>query len=290
MDFQAGQSLEHYVLQHRLGSGGMGTVWAALDARSQTTVALKVLNGEHHLQADARTRLRREAHATRSVAHPAIVPVLEILDCEGSPVLVMELLSGETLRDLLQRESRLPLARVAELLLPVAQALERAHTAGIVHRDLKPENVFIQTPGEGESERVRLLDFGVARFYEAPPGADSATLTGVGALVGTAAYMAPEQALHPSEVDHRVDIWALGVILYEALSACRPIEGVSNHDTLRQLLVGCITPIRVLAPELPPDVVTLIDAMLSRSPERRPGNLGEVSAALLTHATNVKLL
>jgi serine/threonine protein kinase len=286
MDLQAGQRLEHYVLQRRIGSGGMGTVWAALDSRSQTAVALKVLNVEHGLQSGARTRLRREAHATRSVVHPAIVPVMEVLDCEGSPVLVMELLVGETLRDLLRRESCLPLERVAGLLLPIAQALERAHASGVVHRDLKPENVFIQAPGNGGSECVRLLDFGVARFYEPPVDAGNTLLTGVGAIVGTVAYMAPEQACRPAEVDHRVDVWALGVILYEALSGCRPIEGVSDNDTLRQLLVGCITPIQIISPELPNEVGTLIDAMLSRNPERRPGNLADVCRLLRSHAAS----
>ncbi len=279
-DFQEGLNVAHYVLLRRIGVGGTSTVWAAMDARTQTPVALKLLKRDfdQELVPNARIRLRREAHATRSVAHPAIVPVLDVLDCDGSPVLVMELLNGETLRDRLRREEKLSLADVARLLLPVVDALRHAHAAGIIHRDLKPENVFIQQASE--TERVRLLDFGVARFYEPPPGSDGTTLTDLDTVIGTAAYMAPEQVLHPTEVDHRIDIWAIGVILYEVLSGCRPVEGVSNRDTLRQLLVGCITPIQVLCPELPGEVVQLINAMLSRTLGKRPKSLDEVGELL----------
>lgn len=273
------------MLERRIGTGGMGAVWAATDRQTSQVVALKVLHANQALADEARIRLRREAHATRSINHPAIVPVLEVLDCEGDPVLVMELLHGETLRAIFQRSGRQPLSRIAALLLPVAEALELAHLAGIIHRDLKPENIFVQTVGhEPAFERVRLLDFGVARFHEPPEGyLTSANLTGIGTLIGTAAYMAPEQALRPSEVDQRVDIWALGVTLYEALSGCRPIEGASHAHTLRQLLVGSITPIEILLPELSVPVAQLIGQMLSRNPDRRPAGCHEIAGILRMH-------
>ncbi|HEX3851296.1 MAG TPA: serine/threonine-protein kinase [Polyangiaceae bacterium] len=287
MDLEAGQVLGSYVLERRIGTGGMGAVWAARDQQTSQVFALKILHAEQALADDARIRLRREAHATRSISHRAIVPVLEVIDCDGAPVLVMELLEGETLRAILQRTGRQPLSRMAELLLPVAEALELAHLVGIVHRDLKPENIFVQTLDGAEppsSERVRLLDFGVARFHEPPEGyLTAANLTGIGTLIGTAAYMAPEQALRPSEVDQRVDIWALGVTLYEALSGCRPIEGASHAHTLRQLLVGSITPIEILVPELATTITRLIGRMLSRNPDRRPDGCREIAEILRSH-------
>jgi serine/threonine-protein kinase len=267
-----------YRLEHELGTGGMGVVWAARKLATGEEVALKVLRSTDHAHGAGRERLLREAHATRSIAHPAVVPVREVLDFEGSPVLVMELLQGETLRAVLERQSRLPLGRIAAILVPVCEALAEAHAAGIVHRDLKPENVFLESSGE-----VRLLDFGVARFDSPPPDARREPLTALGSLVGTIQYMAPEQALRPSDADHLADVWAVGVMFFEALSGCRPIEGATPNAALRQLLIAAITPVEVLVPDLPEDVTALIGAMLSRSRERRPASLAEVAEALARH-------
>jgi eukaryotic-like serine/threonine-protein kinase len=279
-----GGRLQHFTLDRQIGAGGMGSVWAARDERSGQAVALKILRVTDSADEVSHARLRREAHATRSIAHPAIVPVLDVLEHEGSPVLVMELLEGETLRQRLLRDQILPLGTVASLLAPIADALAVAHAAGIVHRDLKPENVFIEHAradgADGAAPAVRLLDFGVARFYEPPAGTGDTPLTGLGVLIGTLSYMAPEQALHPSECDEQVDVWALGVMLYEALSGIRPIEGVTGPETMRKLLVGGITPLRVLAPGLPDPVTELVTGMLARSPERRPRGLDSIAAKL----------
>jgi eukaryotic-like serine/threonine-protein kinase len=273
VNLSRGSRIFDYLLEHELGTGGMGVVWGARDVTTGKQVALKVLRAAEHAH-EARERLLREALATRSIAHPAVVPVSEILDFEGSPVLVMELLRGETLRSVLERETRLPLGRIAALLLPVCEALAEAHAAGIVHRDLKPENVFLEAAGS-----VRLLDFGVARFHS-PPEGTLEPLTALGALVGTIQYMAPEQALRPSESDQLVDVWAVGVMLFEALSGCRPIEGATPNAALRQLLIAAITPIEVMVPELPLEVAALIGKMLSRNREDRPASLAEVGKVL----------
>jgi eukaryotic-like serine/threonine-protein kinase len=273
VNLSRGSRIFDYLLEHELGTGGMGVVWGARDVTTGKQVALKVLRAAEHAP-EARERLLREALATRSIAHPAVVPVSEILDFEGSPVLVMELLRGETLRSVLEREARLPLGRIAALLVPVCEALAEAHAAGIVHRDLKPENVFLEAAGN-----VRLLDFGVARFHS-PPEGTLEPLTALGALVGTIQYMAPEQALRPSESDQLVDVWAVGVMLFEALSGCRPIEGATPNAALRQLLIAAITPIEVMVPELPREVAALIGKMLSRSREDRPASLAEVATVL----------
>lgn len=280
MDLASGTRVAEFTLERQIGTGGVGTVWAARDGRSGAAVALKILRPSDPSSADVlRARLRREAHASRLIEHAAIVPVLDVLDYEDSPVLVMELLQGETFRQKLLRERRLSLRETSRLLAPIAEALSVAHDAGIVHRDLKPENIFI----EGETARARLLDFGVARFSEPPESSDQ-PLTGLGTLIGTLAYMAPEQAMRPSECGQEVDVWALGVILYEALSGCRPIEGASGPETMRQLLVGGITPLEVMAPELPVSVTELVGAMLRRSPERRPRDLRTIAKLLSEHA------
>lgn len=276
--------LQHFTLERQIGVGGMSVVWAARDNRSGMPVALKLIRVTDNSAGDVLcARLLREAHAARSIAHPAIVPVTEVVQHEGNPVLVMELLAGETLRERLLRVGRLSVADSALLLLPVIEALEAAHCAGIVHRDLKPENIFIEA---GHPARVRLLDFGVARFYEPPQASPTdAPLTDVGTLIGTLAYMAPEQALRPSECDHLVDVWALGVILYEALSGSRPIEGSTGPETMRQLLVGGITPLSVLMPGLPSPITTLVTSMLSRNPARRPQDLSAIAETLRRNAS-----
>jgi serine/threonine protein kinase len=276
-----GSRLQHFTLERQIGAGGMGCVWAARDDRSGLPVALKILRATDPSGVEVlRARLLREAHATRSIDHPAIVPVVDVLEYEGSPVLVMELLRGETLRQRLLRDQALPLAVTVALLAPIADALAAAHAAGIVHRDLKPENVFIEDAPADVAGRVRLLDFGVARFYEPPDGTGDAPLTGLGVLIGTLSYMAPEQALNPSECDEQVDVWALGVMLYEALAGIRPIEGVTGPETMRKLLVGGITPLRVLMPSLPEPITELVTAMLARSPARRPRGLDSIAASL----------
>jgi len=174
----------------------------------------------------------------------------------------------------------------AGLLAPIAEALAAAHAAGIVHRDLKPENIFIESGANTSAPpKVRLLDFGVARFYEPPAGTGETPLTGVGVLIGTLAYMAPEQALRPSDCDERVDVWALGVIVYEALSGIRPIEGSTGPETMRKLLIGGITPLEVLVPGLPAQVTALLSSMLARSPDRRPRELGSVAKLLRGYMT-----
>jgi eukaryotic-like serine/threonine-protein kinase len=278
----SGNELQYFTLERQIGAGGMGTVWAARDNRSGNAVALKILRVTDMGAAEVlRARLLREAHATRRIAHPAIVPVWDVLNHDGSPVLVMDLLIGETLRERLLREQRLSVRQTALILSPIAEALGVAHRAGIVHRDLKPENIFIESD---DSLRIRLLDFGVARFYEPPANTGDTPLTDLGALIGTLAYMAPEQALHPSECDQQVDTWALGVTLYETLSGCRPIEGSSGPETMRQLLVGGITPLHVLMPSLPESLTRLVASMLSRTPEKRPRDLESIAEQLRGYA------
>lgn len=271
-----GTVVARYELGELVGHGGMSRVWSARDSSTGEFVALKLLHGGEDVAPSVRERFLREARASQTIEHPSIVPVREVFEHDGDPVLVMELLLGETLRQRLERERRVPLREAARLLLPVAEALRAAHRAGIAHRDLKPENVFLQAPEPGAADaqpRVRLLDFGVARFYDPPPQSDLFPITGFDALLGTLCYMAPEQAMRPGESDQRVDVWAFGVVLYEVLAGCRPIEGETPPEVYRQLLTGGIVPLDVLDPTLPDDVVEVTRRFLVRNRDGRAPDL-----------------
>ena len=187
--FQPGNLVaRRYRLDHRLGSGGMGTVWAATHTVTDKAVALKLLRTRH--DATARRRVRREARAACAVHHPSVIVIHDVIEAaDGSPVLVMDRLVGESLRARLDRERTLPLAEALGVARTGLEALEVAHAAAIVHRDLKPENLFLLANGE-----LKLLDFGVAKLIasdDAPAGGSGA-LTTTGAMVGTPFYMAPE--------------------------------------------------------------------------------------------------
>jgi len=260
-----------YRLERRLGEGGMGAVWAATHTVTGRSVALKFVRGPAHARAEMRRRLLREARAASAVAHPNVVEVLDAFEHdEETPVMVMELLTGETLRERIDRKETLSMAETAALLLPVISAVGAAHARGVVHRDLKPDNIFLTDTA------VRVLDFGIAKLAEPEPG----MVTQTGSTVGTPCYMAPEQALGERDVDHRADIWALGVILYECLSGVRPIEGETVGQVVMHLVSTGITPLEHVALGVPSDVAALVGRMLSRERTRRPGDLREVADTL----------
>jgi serine/threonine protein kinase len=275
-----------YRLDRLLGRGGMGQVWAVTHDVTHRVAALKLLNGPVHLQAARRRRFLREARAASAVNHPNVVRVHDFFELEdGTPVMIMDLLEGETLGRKLAREGSLPLETVAGILLPVVSAVGMAHSRGIIHRDLKPENVFLSSAGEG---RVHVLDFGIAKLMPlgTPEGMDdSDALTGTGGLMGTPCYMSPEQGFGEGTVDHRTDIWSLGIVIYEALAGSRPVDGANVGQVLKRLLNQAITPIEVLVPDLPAPVSELVGRMLLRDPEGRPRDLREVAAVLARYTT-----
>jgi serine/threonine-protein kinase len=192
----------------------------------------------------------------------------------------MELLSGETLRDKLAREKRLPLAHAASILLPVAEAVATAHARGIVHRDLKPENIFLAQSTRG-GEHVKVLDFGIAKLVGlATGGSEIDAVTGTGSTLGTPCYMAPEQTLGQKDIDHRADIWALGVVLYECLAGVRPLQGSNVGQIVLQLATEGVRHLEQVAPGLPKETTTLVMQMLARERTDRPQDLSDVRAAL----------
>jgi serine/threonine-protein kinase len=230
----------------------------------------------------------REARAASAVQHPNVVEVIDVFELDAeTPVMVMELLSGETLGRRLARQGQLELDEALAFLLPAVSAVGTAHALGVVHRDLKPENLFLArstSPGENEMT-VKVLDFGIAKLSAEMAGETGVTETGT--TLGTPCYMAPEQAMAERELDHRVDVWAFGVIMYETLSGARPIDGDTIGQVVKHLMTTGITPLERVVPGLPAPLTALVDRMLSRERARRPEDLREVFD-VLSGLTTVK--
>jgi serine/threonine protein kinase len=202
--------LTRYRLTELLGQGGMGAVWAACHVVTGKEVALKLITGSLANSAELRQRFQREARAASAVEHPNVVAVHDVFEMDdGAPVMVLERLRGETLADLLKRDGELTLGRTASIFLPVISAVGTAHASGVVHRDLKPSNIFIARQHGGE--QIKVVDFGIAKLTAFEGDADTATTTGT--LLGTPQYMPPEQIFGEKDIDHRADVWALGVNL-----------------------------------------------------------------------------
>ena len=274
---------ERYTLRHRIGEGGMGEVWAADSTADGKRVALKFMK-EDAVTPALRRRFLREARAANAIRHTAIVEIQDIIELEdGAPVLVMECLQGESLADKLAREGKLPLRELAALMQPVVSAVGLAHSLGIVHRDLKPENIFLAKREQGRID-VKVLDFGIAKLTALQgEAAQSASLTGTGTLLGTPYYMSPEQIFGEKDIDHRADIWALGIIIYEALTGLLPTEGENVGQVLKVVVASRIPPIEQLEPDLPEDICALVAHMMERRRDDRPVDLREVRKTLKRH-------
>ena len=265
-------------LEQRLGEGGMGIVWEASNVRTHRTVALKILKAE---TPDQRRRLFREGRIAGKLRHPNIVEVNDVVELEdGAPAIVMERLTGESLRALLLRETRLPLPRIAEIFRPIAEALACAHAQGVVHRDLKPENVFLARDRDAR-EQVKVLDFGIARLTAtAGDMAPTHGLTDTGDVLGTPSYMAPEQVFGEKDVDTRADVWSYGVVLYECLTGEKPFTGDNFGQIFKQVAIGEITPVAERVPDLPAELGAMVMQMLARDRTQRPSDWGAVIAVL----------
>jgi serine/threonine-protein kinase len=268
-------------LERRLGEGGMGVVWHAVHAVTRKPVAMKFLKDSAASDPRAVQRFLREARAACAVQHPCVVAVHDVLELEdGSPVMVMDLLVGETFADRLAREGALPLPEVARTMVHVCSAVGCAHALGIVHRDLKPENIFLARSLTGATQ-VKVLDFGIAKLTAAEgDAAHTGGTTGTGAILGTPYYMAPEQLFGEKDVDHRADIWALGIILYEALAGARPTQAANMGQIYKLVTTGGLAPISKKVPNLPGPVVNLVSRMLSRDRALRPADVREVLVTL----------
>ena len=261
VQFSAGLEIGQYRIESKLGEGGMSTVWLALDTRLCRRVAIKFLS-DNLADAEARRRFQREAQMASSLNHPHIVSVYDIGEFEGRQYLVTEYVDGGTLKDWVNDKSRTP-KEVAELLTGVADGLAAAHQAGILHRDVKPMNILVARNGY-----AKLADFGLAKLAEngaldlAANSPDGPTRLGL--ILGTIAYMSPEQA-SGQPLDSRSDIFSFGVVLYEMLSGKRPFGGQTDLEVLKTIIHGELPP---LSEEVPEAYRNVVEKALEKSPAR----------------------
>ena len=276
-----------YRILSKVGQGGMGAVYKALHLAFDELRALKVIApGILHDQLFVR-RFRQEAVITRKLQHPNAVRVDDIDEAEdGRPFIVMEFIQGKSLKKLIEEEGPLRVPRVCSIIKQVASALDAAHRLGMVHRDIKPDNIaLIESP---EGELVKVLDFGIAKMKEARLGeASGMTLTGMGMVIGTPQYISPEQAMgkRGDELDGRSDLYSLGVVMYEMLTADLPFKAESTMGMLLAHMQQPPRPIPTLRPELqiPEPIVSLAMRLLEKDPAQRPASakalIEEVEAA-----------
>ena len=262
-----------YRLEQRLGRGGMGKVYEAVDSALGRRVAVKVIRDEWVNNAQAAQRFRQEVRAVAGLAHPNVVTVHDYgVEAGTRAFLVMELLDGLTLRDELRRLGRLPAARVVEVFRGVCSGVDAAHRRKLVHRDLKPENIFLVRAADGDEGTVKLLDFGVAKALPAPGEsgpAESEAFTDAGVLVGTVGYMSPEQLLG-ERPDVSWDLWALAVVAYEAVTGALPFPVSSRIAWRQSVLDGRFTPLGEHTPDAPPAWRDFFTSALAVERTRRP--------------------
>jgi eukaryotic-like serine/threonine-protein kinase len=257
------KTIAHYYITEKLGEGGMGVVYKARDMKLDRTVALKFL--PEHLIASEKDKQRfiREAKAAAALNHPNICTIHNVDEHDGNPFIVMEYIDGSTLRDLRKSENPEP-SVVMDFAAQIADALHKAHGAGIIHRDIKPGNVMVNADG-----RIKVMDFGIAKLKS------SGQITKTGRIMGTIAYMSPEQ-IRGEPVDHRSDIWALGVVLYEMLAGEHPFAGKNNAAVLHSILNKEPLPVGELLPDCPRVVQNIVWKLLQKNPSERYQNAGEV--------------
>ena len=254
-----------YEVVGEIARGGCGAVYEAIDLDHGQLIALKILSS-NSMDRAAAARFEREARVAGAIHHPNVCAVTDAGTLEdGSPFLVMERLYGETLRTYMSRTGRLDPDEAIELAVQMLSGLEAAHALGIVHRDMKPENVFIVRARTGSLPLVKLLDFGMCR-RKATQRRDDHTLTRVGTVVGTPEYMAPEQASGLRDFDLRIDLYAVGVILYEMLTGTRAFSGADARAVLVSVLARQLPSVRALRPDVP----LVLDRIVARAVERDP--------------------
>jgi serine/threonine-protein kinase len=289
-----GRVLGSYRLLQLLGEGGMGQVYLGEHTRLGRKVALKLLRPEYARHTKAVQRFFGEARAVNQISHDNIVEITDFIendvDAEGKPAekyYIMELLRGRSLGDLQKTEGILPLERTLPIMLQVCSALSAVHESGIVHRDLKPDNIFLIEKA-GKTDFVKLLDFGVAKFTDLSASQQMGR-TGVGALVGTPEYMSPEQ-MSGKTVDHRSDIYALGIILYEVITGRQPFTAKSLGEmAIKHLTVTPPKPSKLKdLPHMPSrELEQLIMQCLQKDPLKRPQHVSEITERLTPIASEV---
>jgi eukaryotic-like serine/threonine-protein kinase len=277
-DSLVGQRLGHYEITDLLGEGGMGTVYLATDTKLGRKVALKLLPAYLTSDADRLRRFEQEACAASALNHPNILTIYEIGETDGTRFIATEFIEGETLRQRLARNST-KTSEVLSVAEQVASALDAAHEAGIIHRDIKPENIMVRRDGI-----VKVLDFGVAKLIKQPAANTQATTramvkTDLGVVMGTVPYMSPEQAL-ARNVDHRSDLFSLGVVVYEIATGRSPFAGANSNETLDRILHAQPEAISHFNDDVPGELERIVGRCLEKDRERRYNSAREILADL----------
>ena len=268
--------LAHYRILEVLGEGGMGLVFRAEDTMLRRPVALKVIKPEFSSRPGAKDRFLREAQSLAKVDHQHVIPIHQVGEDQGVLFLAMPLLVGETLEQRMKRKPPLGLSAILRIARQAAQGLAAAHDLDLVHRDIKPGNIWVEAKTDGSPgfRSVKILDFGLARLQD---GEDR--LTRSGTVLGTAAFMSPEQAAG-SPVDARADLWSLGVVLYAMLAGKNPFSRGDMLSTLSAVAVDEPEPLRELNPKIPRALSDLVMRLLAKSPDERPQSAAEVAQKL----------
>jgi len=271
---EPGTLVEHrYLIRRFIAAGGVAQVYAATHRITGRDVALKMPRTDGARDPLVHERLIREGHAAARARHPGVVEIVDAGEYLGAPYLVFELLEGRTLGGLLAAKTKLPWEEVAFVGQKIADIVGHCHSKGVVHRDLKPDNVFALPTG------IKLFDFGIAKLLPQADGEPKAKLTQVGSIVGTPEYMAPEALQMDADQDHRVDIYSLGVILFELLTGGVPFEG-RYADVLVRLSTQPLPSLAALRPDAPASLVAAVERCLARDKAARFQSMAEVSQAL----------
>src|SRR5688572_16581210 len=284
-DYAVGQVISgRFRVEHVIGIGSMGVVLAAKHLELDERVAIKFIRAEMQQVPGVLSRFAREAKAAVSIKSEHVAQVFDVGTADGiGPYIVMEYLEGCDLAQVLEMEGRLPIRRAVHYVMQACEALAVAHSSGITHRDIKPENLFLTR--QGDLERIKLLDFGISK----------ATLTGKvfgdelsssdnSCLLGTPLYMSPEQIRANVEIDHRSDIWSLGAVLYELITARSAFGAEGVRQVWTRILETPPTPLAAYCPEAPPTLQAVIERCLEKDPARRFQNVAELAVALLPFA------
>jgi serine/threonine-protein kinase len=276
-----------YKLVRLIGEGGMGTVYEAKHLQIKRRLAVKLLHPYHAASEKLTTRFQREAQAAASIGHENIVEMTDMGETpDGVPYLVMEYLDGQSVKDLLDKEGPLPANRAAYIMVQTLSALQAAHKAGIIHRDLKPENIYLIEKA-GEADFVKLVDFGISKFRTLEAESVSG-LTQAGSVLGTPHYMSPEQAVGAKEVSTQSDIYSMGVVLYQILTASLPFEAPNYNALIIKILIATPYDVASLNPDIPASMVEIVNIAMARRPEKRFKDCNAFRKRLLSLASSTE--